>query len=115
MLAGDLADEYHCRDLIQHAVAEHGRIDILVNNAAFQSKHVDRFEDLRAERIERTCAVNIIAMFHLVRYALPHMRPGATIVNVSSVQAYDPGPEIIDYATTKGAVVTFTKALARAG
>lgn len=113
MVAGDLADEAHCRDLVQQAVGRYGRIDILVNNAAYQAPRVERFEALEPERVERTFRVNILAMFHLVRYALPYMRPGAAIINVASIQAYEPSPAILDYATTKGAAVTFTKGLAR--
>ncbi|HRI65575.1 MAG TPA: glucose 1-dehydrogenase [Polyangium sp.] len=111
--AGDIADNAHAKRVIDDTVARFGRIDILVNNAAVQDKAVEKFEDLTVDRIERTFQVNIIAMFNLVRHALPHMRPGATIINVASIQAYRPNPSIIDYATTKGAVVTFTKCLAQ--
>lgn len=110
-VAGDLGDEAACRDLVESTVRKFGRIDVLVNNAAFQGKAIERFEELDAERIERTFRTNIVAMFHLVRHALPHMSEGSTIINVASIQAYQPTPAIIDYATTKGAIVTFTKAL----
>jgi NAD(P)-dependent dehydrogenase (short-subunit alcohol dehydrogenase family) len=90
-----------------------GRIDVLVNNAAYQGKQVDKFEDLDPERIERTFRVNVISMFHLVRHALPHMKPGSAIVNTASIQAYHPSPAILDYAATKGAIVAFTKGLAQ--
>jgi NAD(P)-dependent dehydrogenase (short-subunit alcohol dehydrogenase family) len=110
---GDLADAGQCRALIDRAVKELGRIDILVNNAAFQGKAVERFDQIDPERIERTFRVNIMAMFHLVRHALPHMKEGSTIINVSSIQAYQPSPNILDYAATKGAIVTFTKGLAQ--
>jgi NAD(P)-dependent dehydrogenase (short-subunit alcohol dehydrogenase family) len=112
VVAGDLAEEATCRALIDAAVAKFGRIDILVNNAAEQSRSVEKLEDLTAERIERTFKVNIIAMFHLVRHALPHMKAGSTIVNVASIQGYKPSPGILDYASTKGAIITFTKGLA---
>jgi hypothetical protein len=110
---GDLSTEPACRALAEHAAREMGRIDVLVNNAAYQGKQVERFEQLDGERVERTFRVNVIAMFHLVRHALPHMKPGATIVNTASVQAYHPSPGILDYAATKGAIVTFTKGLAQ--
>jgi NAD(P)-dependent dehydrogenase (short-subunit alcohol dehydrogenase family) len=111
-LSGDLSDEAHCRDVIEQTVRRFGRIDILVNNAAYQGPAVERFEDLSAERVEHTFRTNILAMFHLVRHALPHMPAGATIINTASIQAYQPSAEILDYATTKGAIVTFTKGLA---
>ena len=110
----DLSNEDDCKALIERTAERFGHIDILVNNAAKQGKAVERFEDLCASRVERTFKVNIISMFHLVRHALPHMRPGAAIINVASIQAYQPSPEILDYASTKGAIVTFTKGLAQA-
>jgi hypothetical protein len=112
-LKGDLTDESVCRRIIEDTVKRFGRIDVLVNNAAYQGKKVEKFEEMTAERIERTFRTNIIAMFHLVRYALPHMKPGASIINTSSIQAYNPSPGILDYAATKGAIVAFTKGLAQ--
>ncbi len=112
-MAVDLAIEDDCKALVERAAQRFGRIDILVNNAAKQGKAVERFEDLCASRVERTFKVNIISMFHLVRHALPHMGPGATIINVASIQAYQPSPEILDYASTKGAIITFSKGLAQ--
>ncbi len=112
-MAVDLANEDDCRALIERAAERFGHIDILVNNAAKQGKALERFEDLCASRVERTFKVNIISMFHLVRHALPHMRPGASIINVASIQAYNPSPEILDYAATKGAIVTFSQGLAQ--
>jgi hypothetical protein len=111
-VAGDLADEDACRTLIQRAVDEFGHIDLLVNNAGFQGKEVESLEDLDTERLERTFKTNIIAMFQLVRFALPHLEAGAAIINTASIQAYQPSPSILDYAATKGAIVTFTKGLA---
>jgi len=112
-LAGDLADEAQCKKLVEETVRQFGRIDILVNNAAEQGKAVEKFEEISAERMERTFRVNIMAMFHLVRYALPHMKEGSAIINVASIQAYQPSPQILDYASTKGAIVTFSKGLAQ--
>jgi hypothetical protein len=111
LLPGDLSVEAHCRKLVEDTVKRFGRIDILVNNAAFQGHSVEKFEEIDPERLERTFRTNILAMFHLVRYALPHMKPGATIINTASVQAYQPSAGILDYASTKGAIVTFTKGL----
>ena len=112
-MAGDLAIEAQCRKVIEDTVKRFGRIDVLVNNAAFQGKEVEKFEELDPERIERTFRVNILAMFHLVRLALPHMKPGSAIINTASIQAYQPSASILDYASTKGAIVTFTKGLAQ--
>jgi NAD(P)-dependent dehydrogenase (short-subunit alcohol dehydrogenase family) len=112
-IAADISDDAACRTLVEKVVEQFGRIDILVNNAAYQGKEVERVEELDAERVERTFRTNIVAMFNLVRHALPHMREGATIVNVASIQAYQPKPGILDYAATKGAIVTYTKGLAQ--
>lgn len=113
LLPGDLASEQHCVALVEKTVAQLGHLDVLVNNAAYQDKAVESIADLNGERLNRVFAVNIIAMFHLAKNALPHMKPGSTIVNVASIQAYDPTPSILDYAATKGAIVTFTKGLAK--
>jgi NAD(P)-dependent dehydrogenase (short-subunit alcohol dehydrogenase family) len=112
-LPGDLSEEAHCRQLVDQTVARFGRIDVLVNNAAYQGPAVERFEDLDPDRIAHTFRTNILAMFHLVRHALPHMQAGSVILNTASIQAYDPSPEILDYASTKGAIVTFSKGLAK--
>ena len=113
LIPGDLADASTCDRVIKTAVDAFGRIDILVNNAAFQGKAVDKLEEIDDERVEKTFQVNIIAMFRLVRRALPHMKPGSAIINVASIQAYQPSTQILDYAATKGAIVTFTKGLAQ--
>ena len=113
LLPGDLADPAHCREIVHRTAQELGHLEILVNNAAFQGDAVDELEELDPQRIEHTFRTNIMAMFHTVQAALAHLQPGGSIINVTSVQAYDPSPEILDYATTKGAIVTFTKALAR--
>jgi NAD(P)-dependent dehydrogenase (short-subunit alcohol dehydrogenase family) len=113
LLPGDLADEAVCARLVGTTVDRLGGLDLLVNNAAFQGKAVERFEELDPARVERTFRVNVLAMFHLVRHALPHLKAGASIINVASIQAYEPTPSILDYASTKGAIVTFTKGLAK--
>jgi NAD(P)-dependent dehydrogenase (short-subunit alcohol dehydrogenase family) len=111
-VATDFSDGSAARRVVEQAIEELGHLDILVNNAAYQGKAVERFEELDADRVRRTFAVNIVAMFDLVREALPHLEKGASIINVASIQAYKPSAEILDYATTKGAIVTFTKGLA---
>ncbi len=112
VVGGDIGEEAHCRRIVQRAVEEFGRLDILVNNAAFQMTHDSITEHLSAE-IERTFRTNILAMFWLCQAAIPHMQPGATIINTSSVQAYSPSPSLLPYSTTKGAIVAFTKGLAQ--
>ncbi len=112
-IAADLSRERECARVVEEAASALGGIDVLVNNAAFQGEDVDEFEELTPERIRRTFDTNIIAMFHLVRHALPHLQPGACIINVASIQAYQPSGGILDYAATKGAIVTFTKGLAK--
>jgi NAD(P)-dependent dehydrogenase (short-subunit alcohol dehydrogenase family) len=110
---GDIGDEAHCARIVKETVERLGRLDVLVNNAAFQGRAVERFEELDAARVERTFRTNILAMFHLVRAALPHLKPGSVVINSTSIQAYHPNPQILDYATTKGAVRTFTQGLAK--
>jgi NAD(P)-dependent dehydrogenase (short-subunit alcohol dehydrogenase family) len=111
-ISADIGSEAQVKELVGQTVQRFGRIDILVNNAAKQGKAIERFEDIDAARVEETFRVNIISMFHLVRHALPHMSKGSAIINVASIQAYQPSPPILDYASTKGAIVTFTKGLA---
>jgi NAD(P)-dependent dehydrogenase (short-subunit alcohol dehydrogenase family) len=111
-LPGDLAEAETCRSIVERTAAELGAIDILVNNAAHQDKSVKDFGELTRDRIERTFRVNIIAIFEIVRHALPHMKPGSSIINSTSIQASDPSFHILDYATTKAAIVAFTQGLA---
>jgi NAD(P)-dependent dehydrogenase (short-subunit alcohol dehydrogenase family) len=109
---GDLADIRHCDELVRLTFDELGRLDILVNNAAFQRTH-DSLSDFSAEEIERTFRVNIHAMFHLSKAAAQKMAPGSSIINTTSIQADHPSPELLAYATTKGAISNFTAGLAQ--
>jgi NAD(P)-dependent dehydrogenase (short-subunit alcohol dehydrogenase family) len=109
--AGDIRDESHCVELIGRAVEEFGRLDILVNNAAFQLTHRS-IQEVSAEEFDRTFRTNVYAMFYLCKAALPRMREGGSIINTASIQAYQPSAELLAYASTKGAIVTFSKALA---
>jgi NAD(P)-dependent dehydrogenase (short-subunit alcohol dehydrogenase family) len=109
---GDIGDPEHCRALVEQAVDELGRLDVLVNNAAFQMAH-ESVTEIPAEEIERVFRTNVLSFFWLSQAAIPHMEPGSTIVNTTSIQAFEPSAELIHYATTKGAIVTFTKALAK--
>jgi NAD(P)-dependent dehydrogenase (short-subunit alcohol dehydrogenase family) len=109
---GDIVDEAQCQAVIQKAVDEFGGIDILVNNAAHQMT-VNGIADISTELLDRTFKTNIYAMFWLVKAALPHMPEGGSIINVGSIQAYQPSPPLLPYSSTKGAITTFTKGLAQ--
>jgi len=108
---GDISEETQCQKVVQTAVDEFGKIDVLVNNAAHQMT-VSGIADVSTELLDRTFKTNIYAMFWLVKAALPHMQEGGSIINVASIQAYQPSPTLLPYSATKGAIVTFTKGLA---
>jgi hypothetical protein len=110
ILPGDIREDSWCRSLVDRTMKEFGRFDILVNNAAFQATHKS-LEDFSSEEWDRTFRTNIYPMFYLAKAAAPHMKPGGTIINTASVQAYQPSGKLLAYASTKGAIVTFTKAL----
>jgi NAD(P)-dependent dehydrogenase (short-subunit alcohol dehydrogenase family) len=107
---GDIGEERRCRELVDSTVRELGKIDILVNNAAFQRTH-DSIAEVPTEEFDRTFRTNVYAMFWLSKHALPHMPEGGSIINTASIQAYQPSPSLLAYASTKGAIVTFSKAL----
>ncbi|WP_306208766.1 SDR family oxidoreductase [Actinoplanes sp. RD1] len=109
---GDIRDEAHCQAIIDRAVADLGGIDILVNNAAYQMAQPGGIEDITTDQFDRVMKTNLYAMFWLSRAAVPHLEPGATIINTASIQAYQSSYSLLDYATTKGGIVAFTKALA---
>lgn len=111
-LPGDLTDAAHCRQVIADAVEALGGLDILVNNAGRQI-FCERLEDLSDEQFDDTFRTNVYAMFHLTKAALVHLPAGSSIINTTSVQAYNPSPILLDYATTKAAINTFTKGLAQ--
>jgi NAD(P)-dependent dehydrogenase (short-subunit alcohol dehydrogenase family) len=111
-VAGDIRDEAHCQKIVEYAVEEFGKIDILVNNAAYQMSR-GSIQDISSEELDRTFRTNVFAMFYLCKAALPHMQPGATIINTSSIEAFQPKPPLLDYSATKGAIVTFSKGLAQ--
>ncbi len=112
LVPGDIADAAHCRAIIDRAVREFGRIDVLVNNAAFQRTY-QSLDEIPEEEWDYTFRTNITAMFHLAKAAVPHMRPGSSIINTTSIQSDKPSPMLLAYASTKGAVSNFTAGLAQ--
>jgi NAD(P)-dependent dehydrogenase (short-subunit alcohol dehydrogenase family) len=111
-ISGDLAEPAHCRAVIERAVKEFGRIDVLVNNAAFQMEH-DSLEETPDDEWEYTFRVNITAMFHLCKAALPHMKKGASIINTASIVADQPREKLLPYSATKAAIVNFSGGLSK--
>ncbi len=109
---GDLRDEAFCGQLVQRTVDELGGLDVLVNNAAYQMAQ-SSILDVTTEQFDRVLKTNLYAMFWLCKAAVPHMGPGSSIINTSSIQAYQPSPELLDYATTKAGIVNFTRGLAQ--
>lgn len=107
LLPGDIRDEAHCRDLVARTVETFGRLDVLVNNAAAQVVN-EGLDDLTAADIEGSFQANVFAMYYLARAAVPHMQPGAAIVNSTSIQAKVAGPTMLIYAATKGAIASLT-------
>jgi NAD(P)-dependent dehydrogenase (short-subunit alcohol dehydrogenase family) len=112
LVSGDIGEAAQCRAIIDRAVAEFGRIDILVNNAAFQRTY-ESLDEISEEEWDHTYRINITAMFHLAKAAAPHMGPGSSIINTTSIQSDKPSPMLLPYAATKGAVSNFTAGLAQ--
>ncbi len=107
LVPGDIKDEAHCESLIERARSGFGRLDVLVNNAAHQATFAD-IEDISAEEWDVTFRTNLYSMFYLSKAAARVMKPGSTIVNTSSINAKNPTPQLLAYATTKGAIANFT-------
>ena len=112
LVPGDLADRAHQKTIIPKAVEAFGRVDVLVNNAAFQMSH-DSLEEIPDEEWDHTLALNLTAMFTLCKDAVPHMQPGASIINSSSVNSDNPSPNLAPYAMTKAGIANFTASLAQ--
>jgi len=110
--AADLGVEGNCVNLVQQTLAAFGRLDILVNNAAEQHPEAN-LEDISAEQLERTFRTNIYSYFFMAKAALPYLKAGATIINTTSVTAYKGSPKLLDYSSTKGAIVAFTRSLSQ--
>jgi NAD(P)-dependent dehydrogenase (short-subunit alcohol dehydrogenase family) len=113
LLAGDVGKEAFCQEAVDRTVRELGRLDILVNNAAEQHPQ-DSLEQITSEQLERTFRTNIFSYFYMGKAALPHLKEGSTIINTTSVTAYKGSPQLLDYSSTKGAIVTFTRSLSQA-
>ena len=112
LMSGDIADKSFSKQIVNKTLSIFGKIDILVNNAGVQYQQ-DYLDCISDEQFDRTMKVNIYGMFYLTREALPHMKPGSSIINLSSVTTFFGEPQLIDYVTTKGAIVGFTRSLAR--
>lgn len=112
LVPGDLTDETACHAAVDRAVAELGGLEILVNNAGFQMARTESLEETPTEQIDRVFKTNLYALFWVTRAALPHLKEGASIINNSSIQAYEPSPSLLDYAATKAAINNFTVNLA---
>lgn len=111
-MPGDLADEGHCRRVVERAVEEFGRLDVLVNNAAYQMAR-GGIAEISSCEFDHTFRTNVYATFHLSKTALEHMGPGASIINTTSIQGTEPGNALLAYASTKGALISFTEGLAQ--
>ena len=112
LVKGDIQQEAHCQHIIDTAVKELGGIDILVNNAAFQMAR-EQISDITAEEWDKTFRTNITAMFYMCKAAEPHLKPGSSIINTTSVNAYSPNEQLLPYAATKGAIQNFTANLSQ--
>ncbi|NJO79023.1 MAG: glucose 1-dehydrogenase [Cyanobacteria bacterium RM1_2_2] len=112
-VAGDIGEESFCQQAVEMTIKAFGRLDILVNNAAEQHPQ-ESIEKISAEQLEKTFRTNIFSMFYLTKAALPHLKEGSAIVNSTSVTAYKGNPQLLDYSTTKGAIVAFTRSLSQA-
>jgi NAD(P)-dependent dehydrogenase (short-subunit alcohol dehydrogenase family) len=110
-ISGDVKDPAFCKRAVEQTVRKFGKLDVLVNNAAFQ-EHADALTDISDERFDETLRTNVYGYFHMTRAALPHLERGASIINTGSVVGLEGSAHLLDYATTKGAIHAFTKALA---
>jgi NAD(P)-dependent dehydrogenase (short-subunit alcohol dehydrogenase family) len=110
LIAGDVGSEAFCREVVSKSVATFGKLDILVNNAAEQHPQ-ESIEDISQEQLERTFRTNIFSFFYFAKAALRHLKEGSTIINTASITAYRGNPSLLDYSSTKGAIVAFTRSL----
>jgi NAD(P)-dependent dehydrogenase (short-subunit alcohol dehydrogenase family) len=111
-IAGDITDERFCQQAVEQTVQEFGKLDILINNAAEQHPK-NKIEEISKEQLERTFATNIFSMFYLTKAAMKYLKQGSSIINSTSVTAYKGNPQLLDYSSTKGAIVAFTRSLSQ--
>jgi NAD(P)-dependent dehydrogenase (short-subunit alcohol dehydrogenase family) len=111
LIAGNVRDEIFCKKAVEETVKQLGKLDILVNNAATQTEQKS-LEDISTDQLKETFETNIFSQFWMTKYALKHLKKGSSIVNTTSVTAYRGSPSLIDYSSTKGAILTFTRSLA---
>jgi NAD(P)-dependent dehydrogenase (short-subunit alcohol dehydrogenase family) len=112
-IAGDVSDHQFCRSAVRQVIDRFGKLHVLVNNAAEQHPR-EQIEEISPEQLENTFRTNIFGYFHMTQAAMPHLKQGAAIINTSSVTAYRGSPHLLDYSSTKGAIVSFTRSLAKA-
>jgi len=112
LFAGDISREENCKTAVEQTLSKFKKIDILVNNAAVQYPQ-EKIEDISAEQLQHTFAVNIFPHFYMAKYILPHLKEGASIINTASVTAYKGKKLLLDYSATKGAIVAFTRSLSQ--
>jgi NAD(P)-dependent dehydrogenase (short-subunit alcohol dehydrogenase family) len=110
LISTDISEEENCKDAVEQVIKQFGHVEILVNNAAMQFEQHD-VEDISAEQLERTFKVNIFSQFYMTRFTVPHLGDGSTIINTASITAYRGNPALMDYSSTKGAIVAFTRSL----
>jgi NAD(P)-dependent dehydrogenase (short-subunit alcohol dehydrogenase family) len=112
LISGDVTDSHFCREIVQRTITHFGRIDILVNNAAFQ-QHQERIEQISDEQWDRTFRTNIYGYFYMTKATVPHLKPGSAIINTGSITGLQGSKQLLDYSATKGAIHAFTKSLAQ--
>jgi NAD(P)-dependent dehydrogenase (short-subunit alcohol dehydrogenase family) len=112
LLAGDVGQEAFCHEVVSNTIDKFGKVDIIVNNAAEQHPQTS-IENITAEQLQKTFQTNVFSFFYLTKAALPHLKSGSTIINTASITAYQGNEKLLDYSSTKGAIVTFTRSLAK--
>lgn len=112
LMPGDISNEEHCKQLVEKAIQEFGQLDIIVNNAAYQMEH-QSLQEISAEELDYTFKTNVFAMFYICKAAEPHLQPGSSVINTTSVNAYTPNRMLLPYTATKAAIQNYTSTLAQ--